>query len=66
MYLIMWIGVIGVLVLFNKNANIIYGAVAIFIMWLGYFSVKQLHVFYQPNSFFNTERKLEREVILMW
>lgn len=64
LYLIIWIGVIWVLVLCNENANIIYGAVAIFIMWLGYFGVRQVQVFNQSNSFFNTEKKLERELII--
>ncbi|MBK1897541.1 helix-turn-helix domain-containing protein [Chryseobacterium paridis] len=66
LYLIIWIGLIWVLVLFNENANIIYGAVAIFIMWLGYFGIKQVQVFNQSHTFFTaTETQQEDEVIAL-
>lgn len=63
LYLIIWIGLIWILVLFNENANIIYGAVAIFIMWLGYFGIKQVQVFNQPNSFFTIAETPEEEEV---
>ncbi|AYZ13244.1 AraC family transcriptional regulator [Chryseobacterium arthrosphaerae] len=47
LYLIIWIALIWGLVLF-VNVNIIYGAVAVFIVWLGYFGIKQVQVFNQP------------------
>lgn len=47
LYLIIWIALIWGLVLF-VNINIIYGAVAVFIVWLGYFGIKQVQVFNQP------------------
>lgn len=47
LYLIIWIALIWALVLF-VNTNIIYGAVAVFIIWLGYFGIKQVRVFNQP------------------
>ncbi|ASK30182.1 AraC family transcriptional regulator [Chryseobacterium sp. T16E-39] len=55
LYLIIWMGLIWGLVLLNQNADIVYGAVAVFIMWLGYFGIKQVQVFNQPNSFFTIE-----------
>ncbi|NIF04471.1 AraC family transcriptional regulator [Chryseobacterium sp. Tr-659] len=48
LYLIIWIALIWGLVLF-VNVNIIYGAVAVFIIWLGYFGIKQVQVFSQPT-----------------
>ncbi|REC49455.1 helix-turn-helix domain-containing protein [Chryseobacterium pennipullorum] len=47
LYLIIWIAIIWALVLF-VNTDIIYGAVAVFIIWLGYFGIKQVQVFNQP------------------
>ena len=47
LYLIIWIALIWGLVLF-VNTNIIYGAIAVFIVWLGYFGIKQVQVFNQP------------------
>ncbi|PWN70567.1 AraC family transcriptional regulator [Chryseobacterium phosphatilyticum] len=47
LYLIIWIALIWGLVLF-VDTNIIYGAVAVFIVWLGYFGIKQVQVFNQP------------------
>ena len=56
LYLIIWIALIWGLVLF-VNTNIIYGAIAVFIVWLGYFGIKQVQVFNQPVLVFtgNTE-----------
>lgn len=58
LYLIIWITVIWGLVLFTDQVNIIYGAVTVFIVWLGYFGIKQVQVFNQPMSVFgsNTEK----------
>ncbi|MDR2237975.1 MAG: helix-turn-helix domain-containing protein [Chryseobacterium sp.] len=47
LYLIIWIAIIWGLVLF-VSTNIIYGAIAVFIVWLGYFGIKQVQVFNQP------------------
>ncbi|KMQ65392.1 hypothetical protein ACM46_05690 [Chryseobacterium angstadtii] len=57
LYLIIWIALIWGLVLFTEQVNIIYGAVTIFILWLGYFGIKQVQVFNQPVPVFagNTE-----------
>ncbi|MFP7655695.1 helix-turn-helix domain-containing protein [Chryseobacterium proteolyticum] len=62
LYLIIWIGLIWGLVLWNDNANIIYGAVAVFIMWLGYFGIKQVQVFNYSNSFFTAEESLTKVI----
>lgn len=47
LYLIGWLALIWGLVLFVE-VNIIYGAVAVFIVWLGYFGIRQVQVFSQP------------------
>ncbi|WP_158267957.1 AraC family transcriptional regulator [Elizabethkingia sp. YR214] len=49
LYLILWISIIWVLVILTDQVNIIYGAVTIFIIWLGYFGIKQVHIFNQSN-----------------
>lgn len=54
LYLIIWITVIWGLVLFTEQVNIIYGAVTVFIVWLGYFGIKQVQVFNQPMSVFGS------------
>ncbi len=59
LYLILWITLIWGLVLFS-NTDIIYGAVAVFILWLGYFGIKQVQVFNQPALvFLLTEKSIE-------
>ncbi|MCW2472645.1 helix-turn-helix domain-containing protein [Elizabethkingia anophelis] len=37
------------MVILTDQVNIIYGAVTIFIIWLGYFGIKQVHIFNQSN-----------------
>lgn len=50
LHLIIWMGVIWVAVLFVREGTLIFGAVALFVIWLGYFGIKQVHVFGQNNS----------------
>lgn len=57
LYLIIWIAVIWGLVLFSDQVNIIYGAVTVFIVWLGYFGIKQIQVFNQPVPVFASSRE---------
>ncbi|PIF46865.1 AraC-like DNA-binding protein [Chryseobacterium sp. 52] len=59
LYLIIWITVIWGLVIFTEQVNIIYGAVTVFIVWLGYFGIKQVQVFNQPLPAFagSTEKE---------
>ncbi|MBC8645361.1 helix-turn-helix transcriptional regulator [Flavobacterium lindanitolerans] len=49
LYLIIWIIVIWFFVLFIQKDSFIYAATAFFILWLGYFGIKQVHVFHQPR-----------------
>lgn len=58
LYLILWIAVIWGLVLF-ANTNIIYGAVAVFILWLGYFGIRQVQVFNPPGLAFAGDKIIE-------
>ncbi len=50
LYLIIWMMIIWIAVLFVREDKIIYGAASLFILWLGYFGIKQVRVFSQ-NSF---------------
>jgi len=59
LYIILWIGLIWGLVLFTDKADIIYGAVAVFILWLGYFGIKQVQVFNQPVFAFTVNDTME-------
>ena len=49
LYLILWIVIIWFFVLFVQEDKFIYAATTFFILWLGYFGIKQVQVFHQPN-----------------
>lgn len=49
LYLIIWIFIIWIFVLFIQEDSFIYAATAFFILWLGYFGIKQVQVFHQPH-----------------
>lgn len=51
LYLIIWMMIIWATVLIVRDDKLIYGAVALFILWLGYFGIKQVQVFsHQPPA----------------
>jgi AraC-like DNA-binding protein len=50
LYLIIWMVVVWILVLFEHEEKLIYGAAALFVLWLGYFGMKQVQVFSQNTS----------------
>lgn len=50
LYLILWIVIIWFFVLFVQEDKFIYAATTFFILWLGYFGIKQVQVFHQPNT----------------
>ncbi len=50
LFLILWILVIWIFVLVSSNDQLIFGAAALFILWIGYFGIKQVRVFSQPQS----------------
>lgn len=45
LYLIIWMAVIWITVLFVQQDEWIFGAAALFIVWLGYFGIRQVQVF---------------------
>lgn len=47
MYLIIGMSIVWVIILFVQEDKFIFGASALFILWLGYFGVKQVKVFNQ-------------------
>ena len=47
LYMIVWMAVIWTTVLFVRWDNLIFGAVALFVIWLGYFGIKQVQIFSQ-------------------
>lgn len=49
LYLILWMVVIWVVVLFVQGDKFIFGSVAFFVLWLGYFGIKQVQVFSQKT-----------------
>lgn len=50
LYLILWIMVIWVVVLFVQKDEIIYGAASLFVLWLGFFGIRQVRVFTHNES----------------
>jgi AraC-like DNA-binding protein len=49
LYLIIWMVIIWIVILFNHKDKMIYGAASLFVLWLGYFGIKQGKVF-SPNK----------------
>jgi AraC-like DNA-binding protein len=49
LYLIIWIMVIWVVVLFVQKDDMIFGAAALFVIWLGYFGINQVQIFNQKS-----------------
>ena len=47
LYLILWIGIIWLLVIFVRMDEFVFGSVALFVIWLGYFGIKQVQLFSQ-------------------
>lgn len=45
LYLISWMAVIWITILFIQSDQFIFGAAALFVLWLGYFSFRQIDVF---------------------
>jgi AraC-like DNA-binding protein len=50
LYLILWIMVIWIVVLFVQKDEFIYGAASLFVLWLGFFGIKQVQVFTYNES----------------
>jgi AraC-like DNA-binding protein len=50
LYLVIWVAAIWAIVLFVKDDNLIYAAAAIFVLWIGYFGIKQVRVFSETTS----------------
>jgi AraC-like DNA-binding protein len=47
LYMIFWMIAIWTTVLFIQEDNLIFGAAALFVLWLGYFGIKQVQIFNQ-------------------
>ncbi len=47
LYLIIWIGAIWVVILFTRNSTFIFSSIALFVLWLGHFGIRQVNVFSQ-------------------
>ena len=45
LYLIIWMVVIWAIVLLTGDDKLIFGAVSLFVLWIGYFGIKQVQVF---------------------
>ncbi len=55
LYLIIWIVVIWITIIFVQKDEWIFGAAALFVLWLGYFGIKQVRVFSQNTPLFKEE-----------
>jgi len=47
LYLIIWIAAIWIIILFVQEDKLIFGAAALFVLWLGYFGIRQVQLFHQ-------------------
>lgn len=47
LYLIVWIGIIWMVAIFVRRDELVFGTVVIFVIWLGYFGIKQVRLFSQ-------------------
>src|SRR5215210_5447384 len=47
LYLIIWIAAIWIIILFVQEDKLIFGAAALFVLWLGYFGIRQAQIFHQ-------------------
>jgi AraC-like DNA-binding protein len=50
LYLMIWMVVIWSAVLFTRNDSLIFGAASLFVLWLGYFGIRQVKIFSQPHA----------------
>ena len=65
LYLIIWMMIIWATVLIVRDEKLIYGAVALFILWLGYFGIKQVQVFSHPPQAFRVEASIPGDNIVI-
>ncbi|MGB4847638.1 MAG: helix-turn-helix domain-containing protein [Saprospiraceae bacterium] len=50
LYLIIWMVILWTIVLFVQKDNLIFGFASLFVLWIGYFGIKQVQVFTQGPS----------------
>lgn len=55
LYLIIWILAIWIIILIMRDDKLIFGAAALFVLWLGYFGIKQVQVFSQNTPMLPVE-----------
>jgi AraC-like DNA-binding protein len=55
LYLIIWMVIVWIAILFEHEEKMIFGAASLFVLWLGYFGIKQGKVFSQNPSGFREE-----------
>jgi AraC-like DNA-binding protein len=46
LYLIIWMVTIWIVILLVKEDKLVFGAAALFVLWLGYFGIRQVQLFY--------------------
>ena len=61
LYLVSWIIIIWIFVLLGVGDEFIFGAASLFIIWLGYFGLKQVKVFTEPVATVPVKRTVEEE-----
>lgn len=50
LYLTIWISVIWIVVLFNQHETLIFSFTALFVLWLGFFGIRQVNVFTRDGA----------------
>lgn len=46
LYLIIWLSIIWLIILFIQNDPLIFGAAVCFVLWIGYYGIRQVQVFH--------------------
>ena len=61
LYLIIWMVIIWTVVLFVQEDKLIFGAASLFVVWIGYFGIKQVQVFTQRPSTIEPQKEIKSE-----
>ncbi len=59
LYLIIWMVIIWIVVLFVQRDDLIYGAASLFVLWIGYFGIRQVQVFTPHHEFSEFQKENE-------
>ncbi len=62
LYLIIWMAIIWIVVLFVQQDKLIFGAASLFVLWIGYFGIRQVQVF-SPRAVHVQDQHMQTAVV---